>query len=156
VNAVHEMVLAGQLDDLGDSWITMFEDWATKGLQAGLIVLVVVIMVQRFSLKAGIGALLLMIIALGLYDSREDRVRVVEESHWDGLPTGKGRRTTTGDALPPPRRERPRGEETGPLRALLNRAAATHIEVGRRPLTVYDELTGTRPFTTHPSTRATS
>ncbi|MFE0930621.1 hypothetical protein ACFW4O_30780 [Streptomyces mutabilis] len=72
MNTVHEMVLAGQLDDLGDSWITMFEDWATKGLQAGLIVLVVVIMVQRFSLKAGIGALLLMIIALGLYDSRED------------------------------------------------------------------------------------
>ncbi|CAM5517329.1 hypothetical protein STENM223S_03216 [Streptomyces tendae] len=72
MNAVHEMVLAGQLDDLGDSWITMFEDWATKGLQAGLIVLVVVIMVQRFSLKAGIGALLLMIIALGLYNARGD------------------------------------------------------------------------------------
>ncbi|MFE0725116.1 hypothetical protein ACFW23_29750 [Streptomyces rochei] len=72
MNTVHAMVLAGQLDDLGDSWISMFEDWATKGLQAGLIVLVVVIMVQRFSLKAGIGALLLMIIALGLYGSRED------------------------------------------------------------------------------------
>ncbi|MFD9607100.1 hypothetical protein [Streptomyces sp. NPDC059970] len=25
------------------------------------------------------------------------RVRVVEEAHWDGLPTGKGRRTTTGE-----------------------------------------------------------
>lgn len=83
-------------------------------------------------------------------------VRVVEEAHWDGLPTGKGRRTTTGDVLPQPRRERPRGEEAGPLRALLNRAAATHTEVGRRPLSVYDELTGTRPFTTHPSTRETS
>ncbi|MGW8745924.1 hypothetical protein [Streptomyces sp. NPDC055794] len=72
MSTVPDVVLAGQLDDLGDGWITMFEDWATKGLQAGLIVLVVVIMVQRFSLKAGIGALLLMIIALGLYDSRED------------------------------------------------------------------------------------
>ncbi|MEU9522822.1 hypothetical protein [Streptomyces sp. NPDC048224] len=72
MNALGGVVLAGQLDDLGDSWITMFQDWATKGLQAGLIVLVVVIMVQRFSLKAGIGALLLMIIALGLYDARED------------------------------------------------------------------------------------
>ncbi|MGV2919616.1 hypothetical protein [Streptomyces alfalfae] len=30
------------------------------------------------------------------------------------------------------------------------------IEVGRRPLSVYDELTGIRPFTTHPSTRETS
>ncbi|TLS45771.1 hypothetical protein FE633_13495 [Streptomyces montanus] len=72
MNSVHSLMLAGQLDDLGDSWINMFEDWATKGLQAGLIVLVVVIMIQKFSLKAGIGALLLMIIALGLYDSRED------------------------------------------------------------------------------------
>ncbi|GAA2702654.1 hypothetical protein GCM10010095_71630 [Streptomyces anthocyanicus] len=72
MNALGGVVLAGKMDELGDSWITMFEDWATKGLRAGLIVLVVVIMVQRFSLKAGIGALLLMIIALGLYDSRED------------------------------------------------------------------------------------
>ncbi|WP_455357112.1 hypothetical protein [Streptomyces sp. SYSU K217416] len=72
MNTVHSLMLAGQLDDLGDSWISMFEGWATKGLQAGLMGLVVVIMIQKFSLKAGIGALLLMIIALGLYDSRND------------------------------------------------------------------------------------
>ncbi|GGP56939.1 transposase [Streptomyces melanogenes] len=78
-------------------------------------------------------------------------VRVVEETHWDGLPTGKGRRTTTGN-VPPQPRPQPRGEEVGPLQALLNRAAATQVEVGRRPLSVYDELTGTRPFTTHPAT----
>ncbi|MEU0120059.1 IS21 family transposase [Streptomyces bobili] len=74
--------------------------------------------------------------------------RIVDETHWDGLPTGAGRRVTTGDgALPPPRRSQPARPETGPLQALLNRAAAAHIEVGRRPLSVYDELTGTRPFT---------
>ncbi|GGW58246.1 hypothetical protein GCM10010503_39100 [Streptomyces lucensis JCM 4490] len=72
MNTVHGLVLAGKLDDLGNSWISMFQGWATKGLQAGLIVMVVVIMVQKFSLKAGIGALLLMIIALGLYNSRAD------------------------------------------------------------------------------------
>jgi transposase len=84
-------------------------------------------------------------------------VRVVEEAHWDGLPTGKGRRTTTGDVPAQPRHhERQLGDETGSLQALLNRAAATRIEVGRRPLSVYDELTGTRPFTIHPSTRETS
>jgi len=83
-------------------------------------------------------------------------VRVVEEKHWDGLPTGQGRRTTSGDVPPQPRLERAPGEEAGPLQALLHRAAATRIEVGRRPLSVYDELTGTRPFTTHPSTRETS
>ncbi|MFF0794707.1 hypothetical protein [Streptomyces spiralis] len=72
MNTVQHLVLAGQLDDLGNSWISMFRNWATKGLQAGLVCLVVVIMIQKFSLKAGIGALLLMVIALGLYNSRND------------------------------------------------------------------------------------
>ncbi|MFC8094674.1 hypothetical protein [Streptomyces sp. NPDC057301] len=79
MNTVNSVILAGQLDNLGDSWINMLKDWATKGLQAGLLVLVVVIMIQRFSLKAGIGALLLMIIALGLYDSREDLADMFED-----------------------------------------------------------------------------
>ncbi|MGW0825244.1 hypothetical protein [Streptomyces sp. NPDC002845] len=79
MNTVNSLMLAGQLDDLGDSWITMLQDWATKGLQAGLLVLVVVIMIQKFSLKAGIGALLLMITALGLYNSREDLSDMFED-----------------------------------------------------------------------------
>lgn len=79
MNTVHSFILAGQLDDLGNSWITMFKQWATKGLQAGLIVLVVVIMIQKFSLKAGIGALLLMIIALGLYNSRDSLANMFED-----------------------------------------------------------------------------
>ncbi|MEU9545578.1 hypothetical protein [Streptomyces mirabilis] len=72
MNTMHSLMLAGQLNDLGNSWINMFKEWATKGLQAGLVCLVVVIMIQKFSLKAGIGALLLMVIALGLYNSRND------------------------------------------------------------------------------------
>ncbi len=76
---MHSLVLAGQLNDLGDSWINMFKEWATKGLQAGLVCLVVVIMIQKFSLKAGIGALLLMIIALGLYNSRESLANMFED-----------------------------------------------------------------------------
>ncbi|GGU53073.1 IS21 family transposase [Streptomyces violascens] len=74
--------------------------------------------------------------------------RVVDERHWDGLPTGSGRRTTTGDGPPRPHRQDLPDDQAGPLQALLNRAAATQVEVGRRPLSVYDELTGTRPFTT--------
>ncbi|MGI5192097.1 Mu transposase domain-containing protein [Streptomyces sp. CA-288835] len=83
-------------------------------------------------------------------------VRVVEETHWDGLPTGKGRRTTTGDVTPPPRGEPSASSHVGPLQALLDRAAVTQIEVGRRPLSVYDELTGTRPFTTNSPTKESS
>ncbi|MFJ8542377.1 hypothetical protein ACIRFH_10245 [Streptomyces sp. NPDC093586] len=53
------------------------------------------------------------------------------------------RLATTGDDLPAARRS----PSAGPLQALLNRAAAANAEVGRRPLPVYDELTGPRPFT---------
>jgi len=79
--------------------------------------------------------------------------RIVDEAHWDGLPTGAGRRVTTGDDLPSLHRGQPLGAADGPLQALLNRAAAAHVEVGRRPLSVYDELTGTRPFTTNAPTK---
>ena len=83
-------------------------------------------------------------------------VVVKEDAHWDGLPAGKNRRTTTGDVTPPPRREPSAGYQAGPVQALLNRAAATRVEVGRRPLSVYDELTGTRPFTTNSPTKESS
>lgn len=83
-------------------------------------------------------------------------VVVKQDEHWDGLPTGKNRRTATGDEPPPPRSESPAAGRIGPLQALLNRAAATQIEVGRRPLSVYDELTGTRPFTTNSPTKESS
>lgn len=83
--------------------------------------------------------------------------RIVDEKHWDGLPTGVGRRVTTGDGgLPRPRRHDAPASQAGPLAALLNRAAVTQVEVGRRPLSVYDELTGTRPFTTKPSAKESS
>ncbi|GHB71437.1 MULTISPECIES: hypothetical protein [Streptomyces] len=72
MNTAHSLVLAGKLDDLGNSWIDMFTTWGSRGLKAALIVIVVVYMVQRFSIKAGIGALLLMAIALGIYSSRDD------------------------------------------------------------------------------------
>lgn len=82
--------------------------------------------------------------------------RVVDESHWDGLPTGSGRTVTAGGEGPASRTHKFRDAEAESLMALLNRAAAARIEVGRRPLSVYDELTGTRPFTTHPSTKESS
>ncbi|MFE9401515.1 IS21 family transposase [Streptomyces sp. NPDC006530] len=83
-------------------------------------------------------------------------VRVIDEKHWDGLPDGKNRRVTTGYIVPRPRHEAPLGEEARPLQALLTRAAAASIQVGRRPLSVYDELTGTRPFTTAPTKKESS
>ncbi|WP_351236373.1 IS21 family transposase [Streptomyces sp. NPDC002133] len=77
--------------------------------------------------------------------------RIVDEAHWEGLPDGRTRAVTTSlDAEPtgsnvfPLRRPAPAA--SGPLQALLTRSAAAQVEVGRRPLSVYDQLTGTRPF----------
>lgn len=65
--------------------------------------------------------------------------RIVDEGHWDGLPTGVGRRITSGDGrLPRPRRHDASGSQAGPPAALLNRAAVTQVEAGRRPLSVYE------------------
>ena len=71
--------------------------------------------------------------------------RVVDPAHWDGLPDGHTRATTTGDTPPPRTRPAP---GAGPLQALLNRAAAAQVVVDRRPLSVYDQIAGTSPFTT--------
>ncbi|MFF1378746.1 hypothetical protein [Streptomyces sp. NPDC058308] len=79
MDTVNRAVLAGKLADLGDSWIGTAKDWGTAGLQAALVVIVVVIMLQRFSLKAGIGALILMVIALGLYNSRNQLADMFED-----------------------------------------------------------------------------
>ena len=80
----------------------------------------------------------------------------VEETRWDGVPTSKGRRITTGYVLLQPRREPSATSQAGPLQALLNRTAITQIEVGHRPLSVYHELTGTRPFASNSPTKNSS
>ncbi|MFI7231878.1 IS21 family transposase [Nonomuraea angiospora] len=76
-------------------------------------------------------------------------VRVVDPEHWRGLPDGHTRATTTSaeadpaDELAARRRQH---EQTGALRFLLARSDAAQVKVGRRPLSVYDQITETRPF----------
>lgn len=82
--------------------------------------------------------------------------RIVDPGHWKPLPDGHTRATTTsGETVPGGRhddRQRGRSEPGGTLRFLLARADAAKITVGHRPLSVYDQITGTRPFTTIPAT----
>lgn len=65
-----QMQLAGKLEDLGDSFLGTLGDWADQGLHVALIAVVVITVVRKASLKAGIGALLAMVVALGIYNSR--------------------------------------------------------------------------------------
>ncbi|MFJ3176070.1 hypothetical protein ACIPJK_35605 [Streptomyces roseus] len=66
------LVLAGKLDELGDSLIKTVTDWGGAGLVAILIVLVIVQIARQMSMKAAIGAVIGMIIVLGIYKARND------------------------------------------------------------------------------------
>lgn len=88
--------------------------------------------------------------------TREPLAAVTEWStaHWNGLPDGHTRAVTTSheqrgddpaDELAVARR-RWQGPPSGTLRFLLARADAAEVEVGHRLLSVYDQLTGTGPF----------
>lgn len=71
--------LAGKLADLGDSWLSTLGDWGDKGLQVALVAIVVVTVVRKVSLKAGIGALIGLVLALGIYNSRTDLANLFED-----------------------------------------------------------------------------
>ncbi len=85
--------------------------------------------------------------------------RIVDPGHWKALPDGHTRATTTsGESFPGDGsgghggdHAGRRGEPAGALRFLLARADAAQVTVGHRPLSVYDQITGTRPFTTVPA-----
>ena len=78
--------------------------------------------------------------------------RIVDPEHWRGLPDGHTRATTTshepdGDPADELATRRRRHQRQGALDFLLARSEAAQVEVGRRPLSVYDQITGTGPFT---------
>ncbi|MGW8782385.1 hypothetical protein ACWGNM_30580 [Streptomyces sp. NPDC055796] len=73
------LMLAGQLDVLGDSLIKTVTDWGSAGLAAVLIVLVLVTIARQMSMKAAIGALLAMALALGIYKARNSLSDMVSD-----------------------------------------------------------------------------
>lgn len=62
--------MAAAFEDIGNHLFGIGTDWAEYGLKLGLLVLIVVKIVQRFSVKAGIGAVLGYVIILGIYNSQ--------------------------------------------------------------------------------------
>jgi hypothetical protein len=78
---------------------------------------------------------------------------VADPDHWRALPDGHTRATTTSgeDHLVSASADelaagRLNPEPAGELRFMLSRADAADVKVGRRPLSVYDQITGTGPF----------
>ncbi|WP_372404847.1 hypothetical protein [Streptomyces luteireticuli] len=66
------VTLAGAFQDIGDHLLGIGTGWSEKALKLALIVIVVVNVVRKFSVKAGIGALLGLVVCLGIYNARND------------------------------------------------------------------------------------
>lgn len=82
-------VLAGELKEVGDHFISLGGDWADGFLKVALAFIVIVKVVQKFSMKAGIGALIGLVLANGIYNARDDLGdSVTDEITNIGAPTG--------------------------------------------------------------------
>ncbi|WP_456115212.1 IS21 family transposase [Streptomyces broussonetiae] len=69
---------------------------------------------------------------------------VVDDAHWNGLPDGSGRRTTT-HVTEPARRSGTATASDSPLQELIKQSPAAQVPVGKRPLSFYDDIAGTGP-----------
>ncbi|CAM5613504.1 hypothetical protein ACIPPN_26740 [Streptomyces diastaticus] len=65
------VMLAGALEDLGDGFIAMLSGWGDDGLQAVLVAIVAITALRTLSMKSAIGAILLFVVALGIYRSQD-------------------------------------------------------------------------------------
>lgn len=65
------VMLAGALEDLGDGFIAMLGGWGDDGLQAVLVAIVAITALRTLSMKSAIGAILLFVVALGIYRSQD-------------------------------------------------------------------------------------
>ncbi|MFF0437464.1 hypothetical protein ACFYU9_35265 [Streptomyces sp. NPDC004327] len=66
------LVLAGAFENIGNGLFSLGESWADKALKLFILGAVLITVVKKMSLKAGIGALLGLAICLGIYNARTE------------------------------------------------------------------------------------
>ncbi|MGW0778434.1 hypothetical protein ACWD01_33505 [Streptomyces sp. NPDC002835] len=71
--------IAGALDDFGDSLIDTAASWGDRILPIALIIIVIITILRKVSFKAAIGALIAMVLAMGIYNSRDSLSKMVED-----------------------------------------------------------------------------
>lgn len=77
------VILAGELDDIGNHLLDMGNGWAEKSLALGLLIIVLVTIAKKMSVKAAIGTLIGLVIAGAIYDSRNDMSDAVKDEVTD-------------------------------------------------------------------------
>lgn len=65
------VMLAGEFKVLGDSFIGTLAGWTENGIKVALAAIVLITIARKLSMKAAIGALLAMVIALAIYAAQD-------------------------------------------------------------------------------------
>jgi hypothetical protein len=71
--------MAAAFEDIGSHLFGIGTDWAERGLKLALLTLLVVKIIQKFSVKAGIGAALGYVIIMGIYNSQNPLAEAFKE-----------------------------------------------------------------------------
>ncbi|ANZ13378.1 hypothetical protein ACH4YO_38110 [Streptomyces noursei] len=82
--------LAGAFADIGNHLFQLGTSWAEGALKLALLILIVAKIIQRFSVKAGIGAILGYVIILAIYNSQTQLADAFKDeiTHAGSAPAG--------------------------------------------------------------------
>ncbi|MEU6621951.1 hypothetical protein ABZ926_14420 [Streptomyces litmocidini] len=73
------VVLATPIKEIGDHMLSLSGEWGEKALMVVILVSVVIAVGSKMSVKAGIGALLGLVVCVGIYQSRDELADAFKE-----------------------------------------------------------------------------
>ncbi|MFH8627520.1 hypothetical protein ACH4A8_37495 [Streptomyces vietnamensis] len=73
------VVLAAPIKEIGDHLLSLSGEWGEKALMVVILISVVIAVGSKMSVKAGIGALIGLVVCVGLYQSRDELAQALKE-----------------------------------------------------------------------------
>ncbi|MEV7775403.1 hypothetical protein [Kitasatospora sp. NPDC086791] len=81
--SAHPVMLAGALKNIGDSWSVTALDWVSKFLMIALVLICCIQVVKKMSIKAGIGAVIGLVLCWAVFSGRYSLSSIVEDEFKD-------------------------------------------------------------------------
>ncbi|WP_030272898.1 hypothetical protein [Streptomyces sp. NRRL B-24484] len=79
----HDVMLAGALKNIGDSWSVTALDWVSKFLMVALVLVCLVQVIRKMSIKAGLGAVIGLVLCWAVFSGRYSLSNIVETEFKD-------------------------------------------------------------------------
>ncbi|MFI2740734.1 hypothetical protein [Streptomyces sp. NPDC018711] len=73
------VVLAVPIKEIGDHLLSLSGEWGEKALMVVILISVVIAVGSKMSVKAGIGALIGLVVCVGIYQSRDELAQAFKE-----------------------------------------------------------------------------